>query len=194
MVFAQHYLIGSVADAFGHPATDKGLECGGVYVVTSEVGSVAKGTSVVEVDVGIGLQGTVGAICALANGIGSGKGGLGTHGFYLAHADRVYVAENDVGDALSGDIAEVFLVGSDMVGNPLGVFETSGTFFVAGLHNLDRLLDEGADEVVEVVLKAAIVAAVVEDDASQLVARGVGDGTKPVVEELSTVASHVFTE
>ena len=34
VVFAQHYLIGSMADAFGHLATDKGFECGGVDVVS----------------------------------------------------------------------------------------------------------------------------------------------------------------
>ena len=149
--------------------------------------TVAKGSTVVEVDVGIGLQGAVGTVCALANGVDRREGGFGTEGFYLAHADGVDVAEDDIGDALGGDVAVVFLVGIDVVGSPLGVFETSGTFFVAGLHDLDRLVDEGADEVVEVVLIAACVATVVEDDTRQLVARGVGDGTKPVVEDLRAV-------
>ncbi len=187
MVFAEDLLVGDMANAFGDLSIDTSFESGGVDVMSPVGIAIAEGTTVVEVDVGVGLQGAVGTVGAFANSVNRWEGGFGTERFNLTHADGVDVAKDDVRDTLGGNVAIVFLVGIDVVGSPLGVFETSGTFFVAGLHDLDWLVDERADEVVEVVLKTTSVATVVEDDTCQLVAGGVGNSVKPVVKELRTV-------
>ena len=130
VVFAQDLLVGDMANALSDLSIDTGFEGGGVDVMAPVGIAVAKGSTVVEVDVGIGLQGAVGTVCALANGVDRREGDFCTEGFYLAHADGVDVAEDYIRDALGGDVAVVFLVGIDVVRSPLGVFETSGTFLV----------------------------------------------------------------
>lgn len=186
VVFAEDDAVRCMATTLGNATVNKCFESGGVDIVAMVVQAVAEGTAIVEVDVGVGLQRAVGTIGALTNSIDSGKGDFGTHGFNLAHANGVDVAKDDIGYFLGGDVAEVFLVGINVVGSPLRIFETAGAFFVAGFHYLDRLGEEGADEIVEVVLIATIVGAVVEDDASKLRTRSVGNGTKPVVEKDGT--------
>ena len=87
IVLAEHNTVRGVAFAFSHLPVQKSLKSGGVDVVTAVLAAVAKGTAIVEVDVGVGLQGAVGTVCALANGEDCGKCSLGSHGFYLTHAD-----------------------------------------------------------------------------------------------------------
>lgn len=155
VVFAEDDEVGRVADTLGHLPAKLCLKCGGVDVVAVTAGAVAKGASVVEVDVGVGLQGAVGAIGALADGVDGGEDGLGTHGFYLAHADGVDVAKDYVRNALGCNVAVVCLVGLDIVRGPYGILQSAWAFFVAGPHHLGRLVEESAEEVVEVVLITA---------------------------------------
>ena len=174
VVLAVNHEVGVVANAFGHNAIYLGLECGGIYIVSAVAVAVTERPAVVKIDVGIGLQGAVGSIGAFADGVYSGKNGTGAQGFYFAHTDGVEVAENDIRNALGGNVAVVILIGIDVVGCPGGVLVTSRTFLVAGFHHLGGLVEEGANKIVEVILKAARVGSVVENDASQLVAGSLG--------------------
>ena len=60
---------------------------------------------------------------------------------------------------------------------------TSRAFLVAGLHHLSALVEEGTYEIVEVVLEAATVGAVVEDDAGQLLTGRFLDGGQPMLKQ-----------
>lgn len=69
VVFAEHNLVGGVADAFQNFAADLRFEGGGVNVVSSGQIAVAERTAVVEVNsVGV-LQRAGAAVRALADGV-----------------------------------------------------------------------------------------------------------------------------
>ena len=79
-------------------------------------------------------------------------------------------------------------VGEDVIGCPDGVFVAARSFLVAGFHDFRLFVEIGTDEEVEVILVAATVAAVVKDDARQLIARSFHNGLEVVVEQLRTFA------
>ena len=177
VVFAEQKLVGCMANAFGDTPPNEGFEGGGIDVVATILEAVAKGAAIVEVDVGVGLQGAVGSIGTLADGVDGRQDDFGTHGFYFAHADGVEVAEDDKGDLLGSDVAMIGAIGLNGIGSPNRVFEASGAFLVACFHHFGGLVEKRAYEIVEVVLEAAGVGTVIEDDAGKLAARGIGDGT-----------------
>ena len=193
VVLAEHFLVRHTADAFQYLSVKRSLERGSIDIMVHGH-NVAERPAVCKVDIGYRLQRSGGTEGPLANDVACGQHLSHDHLFCLAHAFRVDVAKDDVGDILSGDVAMVLALWKDVIGRPDGMFQPPGTFLVARLEDLCLFVDIGADELIEVILITATVTAVVKNDAGQLLAWCLGDGGQPMVEEVGSIASRVFQD
>ena len=151
----------------------------------------AKRAAIVEVDRSGGLQWPCGTESALTNDMTRGQHGLDGCRLYLAHADGEDIAKDDVWDVLGGDVAVVSALWLNIIRCPNGMLQPAGTFLITCFHDFCFLIEERANQVVEVVLIAAGVAAVVEDDAGQLLTRRLLDGLQPMVNDSSRNAGGI---
>ena len=108
---------------------------------------IAKRTAVVEVDASGGLQWPCRTKGAFANDMTCGQHGLDGRGLYLAHADGVDVADDNVRDVLGREVAVVLALWFNVIRRPYGVFQPAGTFLVACPEDFCFLIEERANQI-----------------------------------------------
>lgn len=135
VVPAKHLLVRHTADTLRYLATYQGLERRSIDIMVHGI-NVAKRTAVCKVDIGHRLQRSCGTEGPLANDVAGGQHLSYEHLFHLAHADRVDVAKNHIGDILSCEVAMVLALWKDVIGRPYGMLQPPRPFLVARLENI----------------------------------------------------------